>query len=209
MVQQPNFNPYPVNLAVDYEEADRNRLTVAFRIFTVLPILIVLTLVGSASINFGYGSIGAAGGVLFLPTVLMLLFRTKYPAWWFDFNLNLVRFGNRVFAYLFLLRDEYPSTDEEQAVHVQLPDPHGGTGLNRWLPLVKWFLAIPHYIVLLFLYFAALVLSLIGWFVVLFTGRYPRSFHDFVVGILRWSVRVQAYAYVLVTDRYPPFQLGP
>jgi hypothetical protein len=208
MVQQPNFNPYPVNLAVDYEEAERNRLTVAFRIFTVLPILIVLTLVGSASINFGYGSIGA-GGLLFLPTVLMLLFRTKYPAWWFEFNLNLVRFGNRVIAYLFLLRDEYPSTDDEQAVHVQLPDPQGGSGLNRWLPLVKWFLAIPHYIVLLFLYIAALVLSLIGWFVVLFTGRYPRSFHDFVVGILRWSVRVQAYAFVLVTDRYPPFQLGP
>ena len=209
MVQQSDFNPYPVNLAVDYEEADRNRLTVAFRIFTVLPILIVLTLVGGAPINFGYGLIGAAGGILFLPIVLMLLFRTKYPAWWFDFNLNLVRFGNRVFAYLFLLRDEYPSTDEEQAVHVQLPDPHGGTGLNRWLPLVKWFLAIPHYIVLLILYIVALVLSLIGWFVVLFTGRYPRSFHDFVVGILRWSVRVQAYAFVLVTDRYPPFQLGP
>jgi hypothetical protein len=112
MVQQPDFNPYPVNLAVDYEEADRNRLTVAFRIFMVLPILIVLTLVGSASINFGYGSIGA-GGLLFLPTVLMLLFRIKYPAWWFEFNLNLVRFGNRVFAYLFLLRDEYPSTDDE------------------------------------------------------------------------------------------------
>jgi hypothetical protein len=207
MVQPPTFNPYPVNLEVDYEEAERNRLTVAFRIFTVLPILIVLTLVGSSPIS--YGLIGAAGGLLFLPIVLMLLFRTKYPAWWFDFNLNLIRFGNRVFAYLFLLRDEYPSTDEEQAVHVQLPDPHGGTGLNRWLPLVKWLLAIPHYIVLLFLYIAALVVSLIGWFVVLFTGRYPRSFHDFVVGILRWSVRVQAYAFVLVTDRYPPFQLGP
>jgi hypothetical protein len=208
MVDSPTFNPYPVNLAVDYEEADRNRLTVAFRIFTVIPIVIVASLVGTGSINYGYGSSFGAGGVLFLPTVLMLLFRTKYPAWWFDFNLNLVRFGNRVFAYLFLLRDEYPSTDEEQAVHVQLPDPQGGTSLNRWLPLVKWFLAIPHYIVLLFLYIAALVLSLIGWFVVLFTGRYPRSFHDFVVGILRWSVRVQAYAFVLVTDRYPPFRLG-
>jgi hypothetical protein len=209
MVQPPTFNPYPVNLAVDYEEAERNRLTVAFRIFTVLPILIVLSVVGSGSINIGVGPTFGAAGVLFLPTVLMLVFRTKYPAWWFDFNLNLVRFGNRVFVYLLLLRDEYPSTDEEQAVHVQLPDPQGGTGLNRWLPLVKWFLAIPHYIVLLLLYVVAVVLSLIAWFMVLFTGRYPRSFHDFVVGILRWSVRVQAYAFVLVTDRYPPFQLGP
>ncbi len=208
-MQSPTFNPYPANLAVDYEEAARNRLTVAFRIFTVLPILLVLSLVGSGSINFGYGWSFGAGGVLFLPTVLMLLFRTKYPAWWFDFNLNVVRFSNRVFAYLLLLRDEYPSTDEEQAVHVELPDPHGGMALNRWLPLVKWFLAIPHYIVLFFLYIAAFVLSLIGWFVVLITGRYPRSFHDFVVGILRWSVRVQAYAFVLVTDRYPPFQLRP
>jgi hypothetical protein len=208
-MEQPTSNPYPVNLAVDYEEADRNRLTVAFRIFTVLPILIVLSLVGSGSINFGVGPTFGAAGVLFLPTVLMLLFRSKYPAWWFDFNLNLVRFGNRVFAYLLLLRDEYPSTDAEQAVHVQLPDPQGGPGLNRWLPLVKWFLAIPHYVVLLFLYIAALVVSLIGWFAVLFTGHYPLSFHNFVVGNLRWSVRVQAYAFVLVTDRYPPFQLRP
>jgi hypothetical protein len=208
-VQPPTPNPYPVNLTVDFQEAERNRLTVAFRIFTVVPILIVLSVLGSGSINSGYGWSFGAGGVLFLPTVLMLLFRTKYPAWWFDFNLNLVRFGNRVFAYLLLLRDEYPSTDEEQAVHVQLPDPHGGMGLNRWLPLVKWFLAIPHYILLFFLYIAAVVVSVLGWLMVLFTGRYPRSFHDFVVGILRWSVRVEAYAFVLVTDRYPPFQLRP
>jgi hypothetical protein len=207
MVQPPTFS-YPVNLTVDYEEAERNRLTVAFRIFTVLPIFIVLSLVGNGW-NFGYGWGIGAGGVLFLPIVLMLLFRTKYPPWWFDFNLNLVRFTNRVFAYLLLLRDEYPSTDEEQAVYVQLPDPGRGMGLNRWLPLVKWFLAIPHYIVLLFLYIAVSFLSLAGWFVVLFTGHYPRSFHDLVVGVLRWSVRVQAYAFVLVTDQYPPFQLRP
>jgi hypothetical protein len=139
----------------------------------------------------------------------MLLFRRKYPGWWFDFNFNVVRFANRVFAYLLILRDEYPSTDAEQSVHVQLPDPHGGGELNRWLPLVKWFLAIPHYVVLIFLYIAGVVLSVVGWFAVLFTGRYPRSFHDFLVGILRWSLRVEAYAFVLVTDRYPPFQLRP
>jgi hypothetical protein len=207
-VQPQTFDPYPVDLSVDYQDAKRNRLTVGLRIFTTLPILVVLSLVGSGSINFGYGWSFGAGGVLFLPTLLMLLFRNKYPGWWFDFNLNLVRFGNRVFAYLLILRDEYPSTDDEQAVHVTLPDPRGGSELNQWLPLVKWFLAIPHYIVLFFLYIAGIVLSVIGWFVVIFTGRYPRSFHDFVVGIMRWSMRVQAYAFVLVTDRYPPFQLG-
>jgi hypothetical protein len=169
----------------------------------------VLALLGNGLSSYGYGwSFGGVGGVLFLPTLLMLLFRRKYPGWWFEFNLNLVRFGNRVFAYLLILRDGYPSIDEAQAVHVDLPDPLGGGALNRWLPLVKWFLAIPHYIVLILLYIARIVLSIIGWFVVLFTGHYPRSFHDFVVGILRWSVRVQAYAFVLVTDRYPPFRLG-
>jgi Mn2+/Fe2+ NRAMP family transporter len=208
-MQQGTIDPYPVYLSVDYEEAGRNRLTVGFRIFTALPILIVLALLGSGSINFEYGWTLGAGSVLFLPTLLMLVFRRKYPGWWFDFNLNVVRFGNRVFAYLLILRDEYPSTDEEQAVQVELPDPQGGATLNRWLPLVKWFLAIPHYIILLFLYIAGIIVSVIGWFVVLFTGRYPRSFHRFVVGILRWSIRVQAYAFVLVTDRYPPFQLGP
>jgi hypothetical protein len=208
-MQPETLTPYPVDLSVDYEAGQRNRLTVGFRIFTTLPILVVLALVGSGGINFGSGWSFGSGGVLFLPTLLMLLFRQKYPGWWFDFNFNLVRFGNRVFAYLLILRDEYPSTDEEQAVHVKLPDPQGGRALNRWLPLVKWFLAIPHYIVLLFLYIAGIVVSLIGWFVVLFTGRYPRSFHDFVVGIMRWSLRVQAYAFVLVTDRYPPFQLRP
>jgi uncharacterized protein DUF4389 len=206
-VQPETFNPYPVDLSVDYQEAGRNRLTVGFRIFTTLPILVVLSFLGSGQINYGYGWGFSASGVIFLPTLLMLLFRRKYPGWWFDFNLNIVRFGNRVLAYLLILRDEYPSTDEEQAVHIKLPDPQGGGGLNRWLPLVKWFLAIPHYIVLFFLYIAAIVLSVIGWFVVLFTGRYPRSFHDFVVGLMRWSIRVQAYTAVLVTDRYPPFQL--
>ena len=151
-MQSDTVDPYPADLSVDYDDTGRNRLTVGFRIFTTLPILIVLAVL-SGSINFGYSSF-SAGGVLFLPTLLMLVFRRKYPAWWFDFNLNIVRFGNRVFAYLLLLRDDYPATDAEQAVHVTLSDPQGGGTLNRWLPLVKWFLAIPHYIVLLFLYIA-------------------------------------------------------
>jgi hypothetical protein len=209
MVQPLGDNPYPVTLSIDYADRGRNRLTVGLRLFTALPVVIVLALVGTGSISFGYGWSFGAGGVLFLPTVFMLLFRRKYPGWWFDFNLNLVRFGNRVFSYLLILRDEYPSTDQEQAVHVGLPDPQGGAHLSRGMPLVKWFLAIPHYIILIFLYIAVTVVSVISWFIVLFTGSYPRSFHNFVVGVLRWSVRVQAYSFVLVTDRYPPFQLSP
>jgi Domain of unknown function (DUF4389) len=208
-MQPETFDPYPVDLAVDYQDAERNRLTVGFRIFTTLPIFVVLVLLGGGSISFGQGWSLGAGGILFLPTLLMLVFRRKYPGWWFDFDLSVVRFANRVFAYLLILRDEYPSTDEHQAVHITLPDPQGGGALNQWLPLVKWFLAIPQYVVLLVLYIAGILLSVIGWFVVLFTGRYPRSHHDFVVGILRWSLRVQGYAFVLVTDRYPPFQLRP
>lgn len=209
MVQAGTFDPYPVDLSVDYADGERNRVTVGLRIFTVLPIVVVLSLLAGGRSADVYWLGSGAGGIVFLPTVLMLLFRTKYPGWWFDWNLNLVRFSNRVLAYFLILRDEYPSTDEEQAVHVSLPDPLGGAGLNRWLPLVKWFLAIPHYIVLFFLYIAGLLLSVVGWFVVLFTGSYPRSFHHFIVGLMRWSVRVQAYSLVLVTDRYPPFQLSP
>jgi len=137
----------------------------------------------------------------------MIVFRQKYPRWWFDWNLNLVRFENRVFAYLFLLRDEYPSTDEEQAVRLDFPYPDVKNDLNRWLPLVKWLLAIPHVIILLFLAIAVFVVVIISS--ILFTGRYPQGLFDFVVGVMRWGNRVQAYAIVLVTDRYPAFRLEP
>jgi Domain of unknown function (DUF4389) len=162
---------------------------------------------------------GGAGGfqiaivgvslLLFLPTLLLILFRQKYPRWWFDFALGLVRFDTRVTSYVFLLRDEYPSVDEEQAVHVDLTYPDVRRDLNRWLPLVKWFLAIPHYVVLIFLNLAAFVVAIVAWFAILFTGRYPRGLFDFVVGVLRWELRVVAYAFLLTTDRYPPFSLNP
>ncbi len=204
-------NGYPVSLSIDYPEK-LNRLTTFFRIFTVIPILIILGLLTGGS-NQGGGDGGwsyhyAAAGVVVLPLVLMLLFRQKYPKWWFDWNLALTKFGARVEAYFLLLRDEYPSTDEEQAVHIDIPYPDAKEGLNRWLPLIKWFLAIPHYIVLFFLGIAAIVSVVIAWFAILFTSRYPQGLFDFVVGVFRWSLRVTVYAFLLTTDRYPPFSLS-
>ena len=203
---------YPVRLDIDYPDRNLNRLTTFFRLFTIIPIAIIIGLISSGfswtdhtgGCNWEY----AAGGLVFLPIVLMLLFRQKYPRWWFDWNLALTRFCARVSAYFVLLRDEYPSTDEEQSVHIDITYPDAKVELNRWLPLVKWLLAIPHYIILWFLWIAAIVCVVIAWFAILFTGRYPRGLFDFVVGVFRWSLRVEAYALLLTTDRYPPFSLS-
>ncbi len=203
---------YPMSLSVDYPEK-LDKLTTFFRIFMVIPIFIILALLVGSNGNQG-GATGdwsyqyAAAGLVVLPLVLMLLFRQKYPRWWFDWNVALIKFSTRVEAYLALLRDEYPSTDEDQAVHIEIPYPDAKNELNRWLPLVKWFLAIPHYIVLFFLGIAAIVSIVIAWFAILFTGRYPKGLFDFVVGVFRWCLRVAAYAFLLTTDRYPPFALS-
>lgn len=197
--------PYPLQFSVGYPDRPLNRLTMAFRLVTVIPIAIVLGALGGG----GDDAWLAAGSLLFLAPLLMILFRRKYPRWWFDWNLALMRFSSRVFVYLALLRDEYPSTDEEQAVHLEVEYPDAESDLNRWLPLVKWLLAIPHLIVLFFLSIAVLVVVLVSWFAILFTGRYPKDLFDFVVGVSRWTNRVMAYALMLVTDRYPPFRLGP
>jgi hypothetical protein len=201
---------YPASLAIDYPDRALNRLTTFFRIFTVIPIAIILASVSGIldlTLPSGWTLLYAAGGILFLPPLLMILFRQKYPRWWFDWNLALTKFGVRVIAYVDLLTDVYPSTDEEQAVHIEIPYPDVPKDLNRWLPLVKWFLAIPHYFVLAFLGIAAFVCVVIAWFAILFTGRYPRGLFDFVVGVYRWSLRVAAYAFLLTTDRYPLFSL--
>ena len=136
----------------------------------------------------------------------MLLFRRKYPGWWFDWNLELTRFTTRISAYLLLLDDRYPSTDDHQSVHLDLERPDGNA-LSRWLPLVKWLLAIPHYIVLFALSIGAFFVVIYAWFAILFTGRYPRWAFDYNVGVMRWALRVEAYALLLTTDRYPPFSL--
>jgi len=201
---------YPVQFDVDFPARPLDRWTTAFRIFVAIPILILLGTVSRdlVSTSDHHATTVASGvGLLFLPLVLMILFRQKYPRWWFDWNLNLLRFSNRVTAYLALLDDRYPSTDEEQAVHLNFAYPDARQ-LNRWLPLVKWFLAIPHYVVLFFLAIAALVAIIVAWFAILFTGTYPKGLFDFVVGVLRWSNRVSGYAFLLVTDQYPPFRLS-
>lgn len=202
---------YPASLSVDYPDRTLNRLTTFFRLITIIPIAIVVWLVSNGSFQWGDDRRWAvnisAGGIVFLATVLMLVFRQKYPRWWFDWNLALTKFGTRVGAYLALLRDEYPSTDEEQAVHIEIPYPDAKKDLNRWLPLVKWLLAIPHYIVLFFLGVAAFFVVIVAWFAILFTARYPKGMFDFVVGVMRWALRVSAYAALLTTDEYPPFTL--
>lgn len=199
---------FPATLQIDYPDRDLDRVTTFFRPFTIIPIAILLALVsGPSSRSEASRYALESGGIVFLPTMLMLLFRGKYPRWWFDWNVALTRFGLRVTAYLALLRDEYPSTDDEQAVHLDVPYPEAAR-LSRGLPLVKWLLAIPHYVVLGVLSLAAVGAVLVAWLAVLFTGRYPRGLFAFVEGVLRWWVRVLAYGFLLTTDRYPPFRLA-
>jgi hypothetical protein len=205
---------YPARLDVDYS-VEHNRVTTLFRVVLVIPIAIVYGVLTAGATRTVYEHGGrttttTSGGIaagLFVATLLMILFRQRYPRWWFDFTLELARFGARVGAFFVLLTDEYPSTVEEQKVHLQLDYPDVERDLNRWLPLVKWFLAIPHFVVLFFLSVGAFFAVVIAWFAILFTGRYPRGLFDFVVGVGRWWLRVEAYAFLLVTDRYPPFSL--
>ncbi len=200
---------YPVTLEIDYPDHPLDRVTSFLRPIVALPIVVVLGLVSGATAQGNeHEHVVGAGGILFLATVCMLVVRQKYPRWWFDWNVALTRFGTRVSAYLALLDDRYPSTDADQGVHIAIPYPDPPSELDRWLPLVKWFLAIPHYVVLAFLTAAAIIGVLLAWFAVLFTGRYPRGIFDFVVGVFRWWLRVSAYAFLLVTDRYPPFRLA-
>jgi Domain of unknown function (DUF4389) len=214
-VEPPRAGWYSAALEIDYPDRELNRLTSFFRPVLFIPIGILLALLSGPTTlgepRYPEGTdpvlmltVGA-GGILTLPTALMLVFRRKYPRWWFDWNLELSGFTTRCLAYLALLRDEYPSTDEEQAVHLDLWYPDAATDLNRWLPLVKWLLAIPHYIVLAFLWIAAALCVVAAWFAILFTGRYPRGLFEFVTGVFRWTLRVWAYAFLLTTDHYPPF----
>ena len=205
---------YPVRLTVDYPE-ELNRLTTFFRPIMIIPILVIFILItGSGGTDYSHhsGRVADAGmdvsAGLFLATLLMILFRQRYPRWWFDFVRELARFGGRLACYLFLLTDQYPSTVDEQTYRLEIDYPDVEGDLNRWLPLVKWLLAIPHYIVLLILAVGLIIAVLIAWVSILITGKYPKPLFDYVVGVLRWASRVFGYAFWLVTDRYPPFSLS-
>jgi hypothetical protein len=214
MALDPVSSVYPARLEIDYQER-HDRLTTFFRLLMVIPVGIVLAVLTAGATQTGYDETGevastTAGGItagLFLATVLMIVFRRRYPRWWFDFALELNRFSARIGAYVGLLTDQYPSTVAEQSVHLHIDYPDAERELNRWLPLVKWLLAIPHFLVLIVLSVGAFFAVVFAWFAILFTGRYPRGLFDFVVGVTRWWLRVQAYAVLLVTDRYPPFSL--
>jgi hypothetical protein len=212
---------YAARLDIDYSEK-LDRLTTFFRMIWIIPIAVILCLVSQAGetitntvfineagqvVRTTRDTAGGLASGLAIATALMIIFRQCYPRWWFDFSRELTRFGARVSAYLFLLTDQYPSTVEEQSVHLEIDYPDAKNDLSRWMPLVKWLLAIPHYIVLFFLAIGALFAVVIAWFAILVTGRYPRSLFDFIVGVGRWGLRVDAYAFLLVTDRYPPFSL--
>jgi len=185
--------PYPVTLEVDYPES-LDRLTTFFRLPTAIPALIVLSLVTA-------GSQSLSGAI-----ALMLLFRGRYPAPWFEWMRYMTEYQARAGAYIGLLTDEYPSTTDEQRVHLQIAPPVEAS-LSRWLPLVKWLLALPHYIVAALLVIALLCTTILAWGVILIRGRYPRGLFDFAVGVNRWILRVTAYISILNTDRYPPFSL--
>jgi hypothetical protein len=202
---------YPVTFSVEYPDRDLDRVSTGFRIFAVIPILIILALLqggGFGGSEWNYIGVAVAGsGLVAIPTALMILFRSKYPRWWFEWNLELLRFTNRVGVYLALMDDRYPSTDEQQSVQLHLPYPNVAQDLERGLAIIKWLMAIPHYIVLLFLWIGAFFAVIGAWFAILFTGRYPRGIFEYVEGVFRWHNRVVGYAFALVTDRYPPFSL--
>ena len=213
--------PYAARLEIDYPE-QLDRLSSFFRAIWIIPIAIIFGLIAGAGetvnntvvvdqvgrvISTGRETTGGILSGLFAATLLMILFRQRYPRWWFDFSRELTRFGYRVAAYAALLTDQYPSTVEEQSVHLELDYPDVKADLQRGMPLIKWFLAIPHYIVLAFLFAGAVFTVIIAWFAILFTGQYPKGLFDYVVGVGRWGLRVNAYAYLLVTDQYPPFSL--
>lgn len=220
-LNRPPGTNYPVAFTVDYPDRF-DRVSTAFRLILALPIVILVSVLvgvlGDDQLASTYAvepyfrvtvpDVLVVAGLLVLAPLLMIVFRRKYPRWWFEWNLQLLRLHNRVSAYLLLLRSEYPSTDEEQAVHLDMPYPDASQ-LSRWLPLVKWLLALPHYVMLAVLNVIAIPTTMVAWFAILLSGRYPRGLFEFVVGVLRWNNRVIAYAFILATDAYPPFRLSP
>jgi hypothetical protein len=203
MIAEPS---YPVSFEAEYPE-QLGRLSSAFRIILYIPVAIFLALVGGQA--FSYSDFGdvtsitlAGGGGIVLAIWAAVLVRQYIPHWLFDFQVALMRFQARAYGYLALLTDRFPAFEGEYPINFEVSYPDR---LNRWkVAIWKIITSIPHIIILIFLYVAALVVVMIAWFAILFTGRYPQGLHTFVAGVFRWSFRVQAYIYSL-TDEYPPF----
>jgi hypothetical protein len=147
---------------------------------------------------------GVAVGVITFVAWFAILFTGRYPRAMFEFTEGYLRWNANVFGYVYLLRDEYPPFSDRDGVYpvrfaIEYPN-----RLSRWKIFLKWLFVIPHVVVLFFLWVAAAACTVIAWFAILFTGRYPRGLFGFVVGVYRWSARVNTYLYLL-TDHYPPF----
>ena len=186
---------YPVNLKIDYPESS-DRLTAVFRLILVIPIVIILALISTYAEALSFA------------IAMMILFKEKYPKWWFDWNIGITKFAYRIVAYVFLMRDEYPSTDDDQSVHLTIPFPDVKQDLKRWMPLVKWILVIPHIIALIIIFIGVVLGTIFALIAILFTGKYPIAILRFNEGFLRWALRVSAFALLLTTDKYPPFRLS-
>jgi len=195
-----------IQTLIQVELEDRNRLTAFFRLVIVMPVAIYVSAFAIDSIStdtWGY----SLGGLIFLPTLLALVFRGIYPSYALAFNHALISLETRVNAYALLLTDDYPSIEENDIVKITLPEVGEGSQLNRYLPLIKWFLAIPLYVMAIIYLVYGLFLTLFAWLSILFSGKYPVWCADAMVGILAFYNRVYGYAFILITDEYPSFSL--
>ena len=180
----------------------RNRATTFFRPILIIPILIFVGTFSSS--NSGATSISFT---LAVPVLLALVFRNIYPSYIYGFNQSFLELQNRISLYALYLTDEFPSIEKSKYVTITLPEVRGGKALNRWLPLVKWLLAIPLYVVGVVYLAVTVIYTIIAWFNILFTGKYPKFAIDFVVGTVQFWNRVTGYAFILVTDEYPTFSV--
>ena len=192
-----------IETEIDVTLTDRNRITALFRIILVVPVAIF---VASFSSDFSSSGLSTAG-LLVLPPLFALVIRGVYPSYALSLNESLLGLQTRVNAYALLLIDEYPSIEDNDVVSITFPEVNKGENLSRGLPLVKWFLAIPLYVVGIVYIAYALLLTLWGWFSILFTGTYPETCAEGVVGTIAYCNRIAGYAFVLVTDEYPTFSL--
>jgi cobalamin synthase len=197
---------YPVSFDVEPQTADRNRLTTAFRLILAIPQVLIVGSPGSISFgaNSGTGAFGAVVSVTSVLSWFAILFTGRYPRGLWDLAKMYMRWRANVVAYVALLRDEYPPFGTgAYAVTFDVEYPEQS---NRWSVAFRLILAIPQLLALVVVLLAWVVTVIIAWFAILFTGRYPQGLYGFGVGVQRWTLRVQAYLF-LMRDEYPPFSL--